>query len=332
MKENTSMKVIFDTDPGNGFPGSDIDDGLALGLLLSSPEIDLLAVTIVNGNTPSTLGQRSALHMLHLAGSTVPVFVGEPPRSSSNARAWREQLDADAASALAQSLWADVQTPRTGTSVQVETAADAIIRLANEHRGELVIVAVGPLTNVAAAFRTDPELPGKLKRIVVMGGSFGVWHHPVELNFGYDPEAAQIVMVSGVPITLVPLDTTLKTTFTLAHAAVLEGSSKPLVRFLGSTCEPWIRWVEQKYGSAGCALHDPLAVAVLLDPSLVAIDSVRVEVELTGPLTRGRPVSWPPDRRGFGAADLPTGPLVDVAVDVDGDRFRDGLLQRLMSA
>ena len=324
------MRVIFDTDPGNGFPATDIDDGLALGLILNSPELTLEAVTIVGGNTPVELGQRSALRMLELAQSDVPVFCGSRRPILEDQAVWRRELDGRGGVSLAVDLWRDIEPPRPSRRIETEHAADAIVRLVDQSPGELTIIAVGPLTNLAIAMLLDPELPRKVDRIVIMGGNFGVWRHLQELNFNYDPEAARIVLTSGARITLVPLDTTLKTFLTLAQNQQLIRSERPLTQFLGTTSEPWIRWIVSRDGRDGCALHDPLAVAALLDPSLVTVERVRVDVELTGRLTRGRVVSWKPDdttlKEGLGLHTLEP---VGVATGVDNDRFVGFLLDRL---
>ena len=324
------MRVIFDTDPGNGFPATDIDDGLALALILNSPELTLEAVTIVGGNTPVELGQRSALRMLELAQSDVPVFGGSRRPILEDQAIWRRELDGRGEASLAVDLWRDVEPPQPLRGIETERAADAIVRLADQNPGALTIIAVGPLTNLAVAMLLDPELPRKVDRIVIMGGNFGVWHHLQELNFNYDPEAARIVLTSGARITLVPLDTTLKTFLTLAQNQRLIRSERPLTRFLGTTSEPWIRWIEQRDDRDGCALHDPLAVAALLDPSLVTLERVRVDVELAGRLTRGRTVSWKPDdtslKEGLGLHALEP---IEVVTGVDNDRFVGFLLDRL---
>ena len=324
------MRVIFDTDPGNGFPATDIDDGLALALILSSPELTLEAVTIVGGNTPVELGQRSALRMLELAQSDVPVFGGSRRPILEDQAIWRRELDGRGEAILAVDLWRGVEPPQPLRGIETERAADAIVRLADQNPGALTIVAVGPLTNLAVAMLLDPELPRKVDRIVIMGGNFGVWHHLQELNFNYDPEAARIVLSSGARITLVPLDTTLKTFLTLAQNQRLIRSERPLTRFLGTTSEPWIRWIAQRDDRDGCALHDPLAVAALLDPSLVTLERVRVDVELAGRLTRGRTVSWKPDdtslKEGLGLHALEP---IEVVTGVDNDRFVGFLLDRL---
>ena len=324
------MRVIFDTDPGNGFPATDIDDGLALGLILNSPELTLEAVTIVGGNTPVELGQRSALRMLELAGSNVPVFGGSRRPILEDQAVWRRELDGRGEVDLAVDLWRDIEQPQPSRRIETERAADAIVRLVDHNPGEMTIVAVGPLTNVAVAMLLDPELPRKVDRIVIMGGNFGVWLHLQELNFGYDPEAARIVLTSGARITLIPLDTTLKTFLTLAQNQRLICSDQPLTRFLGTTSEPWIRWIAKRDNRDGCALHDPLAVAALLDPSLVTVERVRVDVELAARLTRGRTVSWDPGdtslKEGLGLHALEP---IEVATGVNNDRFVEILLDRL---
>ena len=326
------MRVIFDTDPGNGFPATDVDDGLALGLLLNSPEVTLEAVTIVGGNTAVERGQRSALVMLELAGSEVPVFAGSRRPILENQTVWRRELDGRGAIALAGELWRSVTLPEPTRRVEDERAPDAIVRLVDQAPGALTIVAVGPLTNVATAMLLDPDLPRKVARIVVMGGNFGVPHTLQELNFGYDPEAARIVLTSGAPVTLIPLDTTLRTFLTLADNDRLIRSDRPLTRFLGITAEPWIRWVARREGRDGCALHDPLAVAALLDPSMVTLDRVRVDVALGDGLMRGRAVSWDPDDASLKEGlRLHTVDPIDVAVGVDNDRFVRFLLGRLLA-
>ena len=164
-----------------------------------------------------------------------------------------------------------------------------------------------------------------------MGGGFGVWHRPQELNFCYDPEAARIVVTSGAKVILVPLDTTLQTALLLEDSARLAASSDPLARFLGVTCDPWIRYLEVVRKRTGCALHDPLAVAVLLDRSFVTVETACVDVELVGRLTRGRPVSW---HRGSplpsSGLTLPNVPEIEIVTGVDGAAFKAFMMSRLL--
>ena len=327
------MRLIFDTDPGNGFPGADIDDGLALGLILKSPEFELEAITVVGGNTPVERGVMSAFALLEAARVDVPVHAGSPCPLVEDCSPWRAELDGHGREEPAASLWRDIKAPDRRGALADGSAAEAIVRLVDASPGEITIVAVGPLTNVAQAILLDPELPQKVARIAIMGGGFGVRHTLQELNFNYDPEAARIVVASGAKITLVPLDTTLQTFLTHEDNARLTGSVDPLARFLGATTKPWIEYVGRRRGREGCALHDPLAVAVLLDRSFVTADRVRVDVELAGRLSRGRPVSWRPDDQthkvGLQLHELEP---IEVIVEVDNARFVEFLLARLLAS
>ena len=178
----------------------------------------------------------------------------------------------------------------------------------------------------------DPDLAKKVKLITIMGGGFGIWHRLHELNFGYDPEAARVVMTSGAPIILVPLDTTLQTALLLEDNAQLTNSNRPLARHLGLTCDPYIRYVAQARGRVGVALHDPLAIAVLIERSFVTVETACVDVELNGRYTRGRPVSWLPDsRQPSPALKLPTMSTVEIVTAVDNLAFKHFMLQRLLA-
>lgn len=325
------MKCILDCDPGNGWPAADVDDGLALGLILRSPELELLAVTVCAGNTPIARGVPSGLAVLEAAGSTVPLYAGGGRPLLEDARPWRTALDRRSDCEPALRLYANLPRPAPRMRVTPGGAAEAIVRIVDAHPGEVTIFAVGPLTNLAQAIVLDPELPLKAKRFVLMGGAFGVPHKPQELNFCYDPEAARIVVTAGCPVLLVPLDTTLKTTLTLEQNASLTASADPLAHLLGATGEPWIRYLGATRGRSGMALHDPLAVAAAIDPSLVTIERVPVDVELAGRLTRGRPVSWIVDDPSPNpGVILPSLNAIEVATDVDGPRFVRFMLDRLL--
>jgi inosine-uridine nucleoside N-ribohydrolase len=326
-----TMRIILDCDPGNGVPGSDIDDGLALGLILKSPEFQLEAVTVVGGNTALDVGVPSGLAVLEAAGADVPLYRGSPRPLVEDHTTWRAELDGRRTVEPAVSMWRDVPYPNPRRKPAEGTAAEVIVRIVNAHSGEVTICAVGPLTNVAHAILLDPELPQKVRQITVMGGSFGVWHRPQELNFCYDPEAARIVVTSGAPVTIVPLDATLQTALLLEDNARLVASADSLAHFLGITTDPWIRYAAAARNRIGCALHDPLAVAVLLERSFVQVETARVDIELAGRLTRGRPVSWrdndPVASRGL---RLPDVPAVEIVTGVDNAAFKAFMLERLL--
>jgi inosine-uridine nucleoside N-ribohydrolase len=195
------------------------------------------------------------------------------------------------------------------------------------------VLAVGPLTNLAAAMLIDPGWAAKVQRIVVMGGAFDVPNLLHELNFAYDPEATHLVLSSSAPLTIVPLDVTLRTFLRLGDVDRLDAAGSPLARYLGRTVRPWVTWLSERFGRDGCPLHDPLALAALLDPTLIGTRRAAVGIELRGALTRGRVVAWDPQDDELLAAglDLPPTRPVEIADHVDGERFVAFLLERLTS-
>lgn len=324
----TAHRVILDCDPGNGVPATDIDDGLALGLLLARPDITVEAVTIVTGNTHRDLGYQVARTMLDRVGADVPVHAGaanallEPPGP------WQEGREAPRTGELATRLWEGVDGPgEYDPGFDYSAAAEIARRVASEP-GELTIVAVGPLTNIAHALQLHPGLAADVRRIIVMGGAFDVPGFLQELNFGIDPEAARIVLASGADITLVPLDVTMTTALLVEDIDRLRAADTPLAQYLADTTEPWIRYCERG-GRPGCRLHDPLAAALLIDPSLVTTERYSVDVQLCD-IVRSRPIRW--NRESLHLAqgiDLPDTPEITVVTAADNDRLVDTLVSEL---
>jgi inosine-uridine nucleoside N-ribohydrolase len=325
------MRIILDCDPGNGVPGSDVDDGLALGLILRSPEFELEAVSIVGGNTALEVGTLAGLAVLEAAGAAVPLYQGAPRPLVEDHAPWRAHLDGRRGVEPAVSLYQGTPYPAPKGRPAPGSGAEAIVRIVNAHPGEVTIAAVGPLTNVAEAILIDPELPRKVRQIAIMGGAFNMWHRPQELNVCYDPEAARIVVTCGAPVVMVPLDTTMRTAMLAEDIARLVASTDKLAHLLGVTCEPWLRWVGAVRNRTGFALHDPLAVAVLLERRFVSVERAHVDIELLGRLTRGRPVSWlPDDPLPTCGLRLPEVPQIEIVTDVDNDAFKAFLMQRLL--
>ncbi|MEU6714355.1 nucleoside hydrolase [Nonomuraea sp. NPDC046802] len=325
------MRMIIDCDPGNSIPASDIDDGLALGLALAAPGVTLEAVTVVAGNTPRDVGVAVARDLLARAGAhDVPIFPGAAAPLVEDPAPWRADLDGRRDTEAARALWRDVvpSSPVDGTGEP--SAAVEIVRRVAASPGEIHLVAVGPLTNVAHALQLRPQLAAELASLTIMGGGFAVPDLLQELNFGYDPEAAHLVLTSGAPITLVPYDVTRLTTLTLGDIEPLAGVG-PLADYLAETTRPWIRWVSEARGLPGCHLHDPLAVAALLDPGLVTKRRTRAAVELHGTLTRGRPIAWTRPLRATGLR-IPDVEPIDVVDSVDNDRLVAFLVDTLVSA
>lgn len=324
--------VFFDCDPGNGLPGADIDDGLALALAKRSPGIALAGVGIVAGNVDQPSGVKVALSLMAADGDdTTPVYAGAAVPLVQDPRPWREAFDGRGQRAPATDLWGDAAPlPAATREVSRVHAARALADLVMAHSGQVNVVATGPLTNLALALRIEPALARNVARLYLMGGAFSGPGGMRELNFAYDPEAAHIVLTSGAPTTLVPLDVTRQTLLTLEDNRRFLGSSDPLTRLLGQTGDPWIRFLAAIRGTPGCHLHDPLAMAVVVEPSLITTETMHLTVELHGEHTRGRPVRWLADGSEVGdTPPLGAGPI-DVAQSVDAPRFLEFLMETLL--
>lgn len=324
-------RVIFDCDPGNGVPATDIDDGLALGLLLAAPQIQVEAVTIVSGNTHRDVGYDVARTMLEDIGVDVPVHAGSAEALVEPSAPWAQRREERRSSPEALELWDGIAPPRVFDAGHRYDAASEIVRRVSEAPGEITIVAVGPLTNIAHALQLRPELATEVRQILIMGGAFDVPGYLQELNFGIDPEAARIVLASGADIVLVPLDVTIQTTLTLEDVARLRDVGTPLASYLSSTTEPWIRYCEIFRELPGCRLHDPLAAALLLEPDLVQTERCSVDVQLSG-TARSRPLRWNSDSLKLAAGiEVPSIPEISVAVGVDNARLVSVLVDVLSS-
>jgi inosine-uridine nucleoside N-ribohydrolase len=328
------VKLIIDVDPGSGIAGSDVDDALAIALALKSPEVELLAVTIVGGNVPVERGVLGALEVLDAGGAGhVPVHAGAPRPLLQDPRAWRALLDTRRLDPSADELWRDFVPTVTSLRPQTTPAAQVLVDLVAAHPGEVTVLAIGPLTNVATAMLLDPGFATNVARIVWMGGAFELPDVLQELNAAYDPEAAHVVLTSVAPLLVVPLDVTLRTHLHLDELDRFDAAGDPLTSYLDRCVRPWVRWLAARFGRDGCPLHDPLALAALLDPEVVTTRWRAADIELAGRLTRGRTVAWDATNDELLQVVVPLHEArpVELAVEVDNDRFMQLLLGRLLS-
>jgi inosine-uridine nucleoside N-ribohydrolase len=291
---------VLDLDLAMGAPGSDIDDGFALALAVADPELDLRLLTTVSGNTDVVTATALTGELLaRLGASHVPLHQGA-------ARALLHP--ASRFGRLPEGT--PVRAPRPGHAVQ------AMNELVRARPGELTLVAVGPLTNVALAMLLDPEFAGALHELVIMGGVFagvtGARAMPGEFNVWSDPEAARIVLQSGVVARWVGLDVTRQVRLTRHAALALAAEAHPFTSFAGTYSVAWIDHLADTSEPAvdSCALHDPLAVAVVSRPELVTFVDAHVEVQLDGVArgvmvadrqagdVNGSPSAWTPRASG----------------------------------
>lgn len=326
------MRLVIDCDPGNGVAGSDVDDGLALALALASPEIELIAVTVVAGNVPVDRGVQGALEILEAAGAGhIPVHRGAERPLLQNPRPWRELLDTRRTDPGAQDLWAGMTLAPATLAAHPTPAPQALLAAVDAAPGEVTILAIGPLTNVATAMLLDRDFEHKVKQIVWMGGAFELPDLLQELNAAYDPEATHVVLASAAPTIVIPLDVTLQTHLHLDELDRLDAVGTPLSHYLAQTVRPWVTWLADRFGRDGCPLHDPLALAVLLDRDVVTTRLRQADVELTGRLTRGRTVAWDATNDELLQVVVPVHEArpVEIAHAVDNDRFMALLMDRL---
>jgi purine nucleosidase len=300
--------VILDCDPGH-------DDMVAIVLAAASAEIDLLAITTVAGNGTLANTTRNARATCELAGIRgVPVAAGAPGPLLGGLRT--------ATTVHGESALDGADLP-SGDAVPLapEHAVELIAGILREHDEPVTIVPVGPLTNVALLLRTHPELTDRIAEIVLMGGSMGAGNVTpfAEFNIWVDPEAADVVVTSGVPVTLCGLDVTHQA---LATADVLERLGAIGSRLATTTVELLVFFRDryrEGWGMDAPPVHDPVAVARVLDPALVRCVDAHVAIELHGTHTRGATVC---DRYGV----LGRAPNAQVAVELDVARFWDVLI------
>lgn len=323
LAQTKPRRVIIDTDPGT-------DDALAIFLALRSPELKVEALTPVAGNVPLELTLPNALRLLEIAGRPdIPVAAGAD-------RPLTRKL-ITASYAHGENGLGGVEFPAPKIKPIAGTAAQLIRRLVRQSPGEIHLIAIGPLTNLALAFHQDPELPKLIPSLTIMGGSVsgGNVTPSAEFNIYVDPEAAQAVFQAGIPLTMVGLDVTRKAVLREEHIQALEAAPNPISQAAGRITRA-IR--NRSRGTGGQAMHDSLALAAFLDPSLVTLQDMYVEVETRGDFTAGETLGYrrAPIRRSPPKAAEPAPaeesvfhPNAKVALDVDADRFLKLLVGRL---
>ncbi|MCU1439968.1 MAG: nucleoside hydrolase [Rhodoglobus sp.] len=313
------MKLLIDCDPGNGVPAADVDDGLALALAWASPGVTVVAITVVDGNVSQNQGAGIAAGLVALAGTGTPVYSSSAIPAVEDRAAWRAALTSRRDDALARELWASEPALPTGVPTPGD-APDEIVRLAIEHP-DSALLALGPLTNLAAAERLSPGTLARYASVVVLGGAFTGPTGVRELNFALDPEAAQVVLASGAALTLLPLDVTRSTWLRLSDLDEISSASPvPVVDYLVATARPWVTWISRSRGWPGANAHDVLAAAITLEPDIADYAVASVAVDLGRGEARSRPYYLPADS---GAA------RIRVVTGFDDDRFMALVRSRL---
>ena len=301
-------KLIIDTDPG-------VDDAMAIFYAAAANDIELLGLTTIFGNVTSSMATRNALRLLEAAGlDDVPVAEGAakplelPPFPPSlNVHGDEGFGDIPAADPKGQAI--------------AEDAADFLIRMAREHKGELVVCPIGPLTNIAIAMQRDPEFVANVKKIVIMGGSLeeggNITPH-AEANIYHDPHAADIVVQAGSKVTLVGLDVTHRILCTPEDFADMAAASPELGGMLQDMSHFYIKFYREIAGLNGCSMHDPAAVIAATNPELFETRDVPMIVSCEGE-TSGATLAAPDSGRA----------PVKVCMAVQSDAVKTQFMKRL---
>jgi len=300
-----SIRVILDTDIG-----TDVDDCLALALILSSSELELEGVTCVYGDV--LLRARMALKLLHLRDrSDVPVMAGvSKPLLGLRSVYWGGHEGKGL-----------LEPEDDGLVPSPEHAVDFIVRTVMDNPGQIHLVAVGPLTNVALAFIREPRLAQNLAHFTIMGavlrGPDNLYLPYVEHNIRCDHEAAHVVLSSGAPITLVPLDVTTQVRIWPEGVARIRAGATPFHEAVARQVELYPPFQTRGY----TFLHDPLAVGAIIEPDLVKLTPLHIDVELGGQHAAGATLMRAP------TDDAPAN--AQVALAVDASRFEEFFVKRL---
>lgn len=302
-------KLILDVDTGT-------DDAVALMFAALHPDLELVAATTVNGNVPVELCTENTLRVFDAIGVNVPVYEGArrpmvrpdfpvPREAAGGSGIHGEYLD----------------LPPARSAKQRERAVDFLIDAYMSPEGaEIVLVPVGPLTNVALAMAVEPRIVERIPRTIIMGGGHEIGNvtPAAEFNIWADPEAAKVVLSSGVRnLTLVPLDATHKALVTLDDCRRLRELGTPAGDAAATVVERRIAGYGATQPMAipdAAPVHDALCVAALVDPSIITTHPFHADVETAGDLTVGRTVIDTHRRRGME-------PNADVTLDADGERF-----------
>lgn len=309
-------KMILDLDTG-------VDDALAIAYALADPEVDLIGIVSSYGNNLLDVCAENSLKLLELLGHTdIPVFKGLPHScTTDHFDVMQVSKDIHGDNGIG-----DVELPAPSRALEEQSGVDFYIEAAHKYGKDLIIIPTGPMTNLAAALKKDPEIADLIGNVTFMGGALTVEGNvtPVaEANINQDPKAADEVMKSNLPLTMVGLDVTLRTLLTKNETKQWRELGTASGKAFADITDFYIdAYYNLDIDKRGCALHDPLAVGVGIDPSFVSTISLFMKVVYQEGPYYGRTI-------GDNAKLNDPNPNVKVAVNVDKERYLKTFMDRL---
>lgn len=307
-----TKKIILDTDPG-------IDDAMAILFAQAHPDIDLKAITCVYGNASIENATHNALFIKQKYGLTADVVKG--------ASKPLERPPVGATIVVhGESGLGDVKAPsELNVEADPRSAYQYIIDTIKDEPGEITLVAVGPLTNLALALEAAPEIVSLVKEVVIMGGAFGNNDHRgnvtpfAEANIHDDPHAADRVFAADWPVVIIGLDVTEESFFTKQYLDELRDDAAEVGQFIWDVSRYYLRFYSEKVGMEGCHVHDPSAIAYVIDPTLFTLCDGAVRVVTDGP-AEGMTLQKV-DKRKYMNDEWDSHPSQQVGIAVDSERL-----------
>jgi inosine-uridine nucleoside N-ribohydrolase len=302
--------ILIDCDPGH-------DDMIAIMVAAVSAGLELLGITTVAGNQTGAKTYRNARRVLSLIGrEDVPVRRGSDAPLLATLKV--------ASDIHGESGLDGAELPEPTVPASDELALDFLRRTIREYDGRVTLVPTGPMTNIALLLKTEPALAEKIERIVFMGGGMALSNitPAAEFNIYTDPEAAQIVFTSGIPLTMIGLDVTHQAVMSLETIERLAAGGGRVSRRVGGLLQFYAGAYREHFAFEGAPIHDALAVAAAADPTIVTTRKLYGAVELAPGLSRGRTVI---DINGVTGREA----NIDVALEVDSERFLKVIMETL---
>jgi inosine-uridine nucleoside N-ribohydrolase len=311
-----ARKIIIDTDPG-------VDDAMAIFFALCSPELELIGLTTIFGNVHTDLATTNALRLLEIAGRPdIPVAKGADNPLARPYKGPVPYVHGDDGQG-------NLHLPPPASTALEMTAAEFIIEQIMRQPGEITLIPVGPLTNIALALRLEPRIAEHVHDVVIMGGNafcHGNASPAAEANILNDAEAADVVFGAPWKVTMVGLDVTHKVYMSAAHLAEYGRIDNPMAQHIHRIVPHYAHFFGSRYHIDGIYVHDSSAVAYVIDPSLFKVVEAPVRVDTDSGISRGK--TWP----NMGERILPAWenrPRVTIPIEVDSERLTELELSRL---